>query len=760
MFLPLDLNFGNKILETLEQALIEHFEVDSSRLGEKLAVTTGNEAPLYNSLTVKSKIRLHVSRSPDADTAVKEYAKLVQHGDFIEATSTVWQEASTFLATATQMLIDDGQAFFLWKDLMLLDIVDRAGIHGQTTLAAILEVVIAQRLELLSSEKISLHKLTVEARGTVVQARVRVKCAIDVGRAAYLATALDDMLVDNSLESMLRKGDAQIQMFAKTFSIRPVPRFGAATTAAPLLSIGKRVTYIIKHEFIRVNFDEFGDGARFVSGLEKAFHRVWNLDSDAGEQAAVIEMKPDGKNQMVMTASNVTLLISRVQDVGLRGLEELLLSRFLDALRSGDEAMFAFVVITTQSFVSLKTTSTIPQAQTVTGQPPSPGAPTSTAAGAASTTNRSNAVTPPSGGGGKSAGKGGSGLPKPPSSPDTVGECKAWGRPQASCVNQTHNLCTASPRCVWIPASTTTTSTPTTKTTRTTTTTTEAPRNSSTTGTTMQAAVKCNDNGRKDKMWGTVIHTGTPDQCAEYADQLTDLVVSCGRKSAARPGKGFSCMASKENAGENLLGTIASAKDCKGLAKFVTKALKKIQRKPVIKFVCEAYGDAGFMHMYVKAKRQCSASTKSMDDLVTLFVGKQFEKCTAPAQKPSKVINCMPHHAQHAEDTATDVFQSSVATCPVQVTAIKKILKSCGLSPKYEGSIKCSAGVDGSSMIVASGESKQTTRAWTKAMRVYKSSLPTVEDVAGAFTNKRKCFQLAPELNDMIDKGFECPALP
>ena len=70
------------------------------------------------------------------------------------------------------------------------------------------------------------------------------------------------------------------------------------------------------------------------------------------------------------------------------------------------------------------------------------------------------------------------------------------------------------------------------------------------------------------------------------------------------------------------------------------------------------------MRMYVKAKRQCSTSTKSVDDLVALFVGKQFEKCTAPPQKPSKVINCMPHHA---EDTTTDVFQSSVATCPAQV---------------------------------------------------------------------------------------------
>jgi hypothetical protein len=258
-------------------------------------------------------------------------------------------------------------------------------------------------------------------------------------------------------------------------------------------------------------------------------------------------------------------------------------------------------------------------------------------------------------------------------------------------------------------------------------------------------------------MWGTVIHTGTPDQCAEYANQLTNLVVSCGRKSAARPGKGFSCMPSKENVGETLLGTIASTKDCKGLAKFVTKALKKIQRKPVIKFVCETYGDAGFMRMYVKAKRQCSTSTKSVDDLVALFVGKQFEKCQAPPQKPSKVINCMPHHA---EDTTTDVFQSSVATCPAQVMAINKILKSCGLSSKHEGGIGCSAGVDGSSMIIASGESKQTTRAWTKAMRAYKSSLPTVEDVSGAFTNKRKCFQLVPELNEMIAAGFECTPAP
>ena len=271
-------------------------------------------------------------------------------------------------------------------------------------------------------------------------------------------------------------------------------------------------------------------------------------------------------------------------------------------------------------------------------------------------------------------------------------------------------------------------------------------------------AIKCNDNGRKDPMWGTVLHGGTPDQCTEYANQLTNLAVSCGKKAASRPGKGFSCMASKENPSENLLGTVGTAKDCKGLAGTVTKALKKIQRKPVIKFTCEPYGDTGFMRMYVKSKKKCSTYTDSTNNLMKLFLDKKFEKCTAPAKEPSMYVNCMEHHGA---DVTTEVFQSSVATCPAQVAGINKLLKSCGLNPKYEGGVACSAGVDGSSMIIASGDAsttKLTKRAWTKAMRAYSASLPTVDTVAGAFTNARKCFLLAPALNAMIKSGWVCPA--
>ena len=121
------------------------------------------------------------------------------------------------------------------------------------------------------------------------------------------------------------------------------------------------------------------------------------------------------------------------------------------------------------------------------------------------------------------------------------------------------------------------------------------------------SGLACNTK-RTDLLWGTVLHPGTFEQCAEHAMQLNNLVASCGRKSALRRNNGFSCMASTSNPSESILGSVASAKDCKGLARFLTKALKKIQRKPAVKFIFEAYGDAGagFQRVYIKSKRNCA----------------------------------------------------------------------------------------------------------------------------------------------------------
>ena len=148
----------------------------------------------------------------------------------------------------------------------------------------------------------------------------------------------------------------------------------------------------------------------------------------------------------------------------------------------------------------------------------------------------------------------------------------------------------------------------------------------------------CNANGRKDPIWGTLLHAGLQSECHETATQLNGLLVSCGRKAAARPGKGFSCMPSHDHAGTSLFGTVGSAKDCKGLGKFLTKALKKIERKPSIRFVCEAYNSTGFMRVYVKAKRSCTGYVGRINSLMRLYTSGKFVKCTAPKKEPSKVL--------------------------------------------------------------------------------------------------------------------------
>jgi len=141
-------------------------------------------------------------------------------------------------------------------------------------------------------------------------------------------------------------------------------------------------------------------------------------------------------------------------------------------------------------------------------------------------------------------------------------------------------------------------------------------------------------------MWGLVFHTGSQDACAASAARLNTLLVDCGRKAATRPGKGFSCMPSQEDPGTSVLGTVGSAKDCKGLGKFLTKALKKIERKPVVKFVCQEYQSTGFMRVYVKSKRTCVEHMGKVNALMKLYTDGSFPKCTytAPKKVPSTVL--------------------------------------------------------------------------------------------------------------------------
>ena len=278
-------------------------------------------------------------------------------------------------------------------------------------------------------------------------------------------------------------------------------------------------------------------------------------------------------------------------------------------------------------------------------------------------------------------------------------------------------------------------------------------------------ALSCNTNGKKDPLWGSVRHAGGMAMCTKYANDLNLLLVDCGRKIATRPNKGFSCQAAGPAPLPYELGTVASAQDCRGLVKFLTKALKKIQKKPVIKFVCEATKvnqTEGFLRIKTKSVRKCPDYIKKTNELMGMFIRKEFTQCTAPTPKPSPVLTCLKHQTL---DIKTDVLQSSDATCQTQAAALSSILDSCGLPSKYQGSLTCSGSLDGSKMIVprdASDEQevKLTTRTWNKALREYKEASPIAQLVGDgldvAYSNARKCYVIMPYLNDMIANNFKC----
>ena len=100
-------------------------------------------------------------------------------------------------------------------------------------------------------------------------------------------------------------------------------------------------------------------------------------------------------------------------------------------------------------------------------------------------------------------------------------------------------------------------------------------------------------------------------------------------------------MASWDSPGEFLLGSEGSSIDCKGLTRFLTKALKKVSSKPVVKFLCEPYG-AGFHRVKVKSARKCDEYLGSTNALLDLFEQGDFQQCsmaTTTTAKPAAPAN-------------------------------------------------------------------------------------------------------------------------
>lgn len=265
--------------------------------------------------------------------------------------------------------------------------------------------------------------------------------------------------------------------------------------------------------------------------------------------------------------------------------------------------------------------------------------------------------------------------------------------------------------------------------------------------------------------------TGGQAQCLAFAGKLNSVVVGCGKASAGRKDRGFSCVPAWDRPGESVLGTAGSARDCKIITKTLTKALKKVSKKPVIKFVCEAYGGS-FLRIKVKNARNCEDHVVGANTLAGLLDVGDFANCavrTTTTAKPGPPANlgCLAHHS--AQDGtgagAQAVLQSSEATCPSQVAELNTILRACGLKDKFAGGITCSAAQDGASMLLASTDgdtAKMTARSLTKAVQAHGASLPAVAVVQGAYSHSRSlCSSIAGALNAIIEAGtadFTCDA--
>ena len=255
-------------------------------------------------------------------------------------------------------------------------------------------------------------------------------------------------------------------------------------------------------------------------------------------------------------------------------------------------------------------------------------------------------------------------------------------------------------------------------------------------------------------------HAGTEEQCATYAQELNKVLASCGKKSATRPGKGLSCVPAQEGTGLFLLGA-ASTKDCKGLARTASKALKKIQRKPAVRFTCQTYSEANsnFVRLEVKTKRRCKDDVARINTLMGLFLRGDFQKCTAPIPEPPTTLSCLPHHTSGVAD---DVFQSSAATCPAHAQAINQILASCGLASEFSSGVTCSSEANRLRMLVADGDQvkvKAITRALNKALKMFDEKLPAakVHVISGAvYSSKQKCPGVTDALNAMVLSNFVC----
>ena len=151
--------------------------------------------------------------------------------------------------------------------------------------------------------------------------------------------------------------------------------------------------------------------------------------------------------------------------------------------------------------------------------------------------------------------------------------------------------------------------------------------------------------GQKEAEYGLFTHDGGVAQCNVYAGKLNTLVAGCGFKLVRRgkPDRGFVCAAgATKTAGEAFIGTKGSAKDCKGLVRMITKALKRVSKHPLHKFACEAFGD-DFQRIKATNPRKCEAAAEATNSVINMVENGQFAKCNVITTRAPPPQNLGPY---------------------------------------------------------------------------------------------------------------------
>ena len=239
-----------------------------------------------------------------------------------------------------------------------------------------------------------------------------------------------------------------------------------------------------------------------------------------------------------------------------------------------------------------------------------------------------------------------------------------------------------------------------------------------------------------------------------YAGKFNSVVVGCGKASAGRKDRGFSCVPAWDRPGESVLGTAGSARDCKIITKTLTKALKKVSRKPVIKFVCEAYGDASWAFTALVRERAVILAVSPS----ALAISMLAPSWAAEHVMPPANLSLRPHALRMVFSSAT--CEGHVASLLCRTAPVPSCALWCARQLRLAGGPGLAVVVVRTAQFAKSPTSSNPARVLAPATWSSQLRALAVAVVQGAYSHSRSlCSSIAGALNAIIEAGtadFTC----